>query len=67
MKVYLFRFDTNFEEAGIIITTNKGLEYAKEKALELGAWDVNDFTELDTMKEGVYTSVNFRIEGIIEN
>lgn len=35
MKTYLFRFQTNYEEAGIIITTDKGLEYAKQYALEL--------------------------------
>ena len=63
MKTYLFRFLTNYEEAGIIITTNKGLDYAKEKALYLGAWDVNDITEINTEEEGVYNSVNFNLCG----
>ena len=68
MKTYLFRFDTNYGEAGIILTTNKGLEYAKEKALWLGAWDTNDIVEIDIVTEGTYVSVSYggNIQGILK-
>lgn len=59
MKIYLFRFQTNYEEAGIIITTDKGLEYAKQYALELGAWDTNDVVIINTTTEGVVERINF--------
>lgn len=64
MITYLFKFQTNYEEAGILITTSKGLEYAKEIAFnQLGAWEVDDVTIIDNKEEGVYTSVNFNISG----
>jgi len=62
MKVYLFKFDTNYGEAGIIVTTVLGLEHAKKLALEQGAWDTNCITELSP-KEGAITSVNFGVQG----
>ena len=33
MKTYLVTFQTNYEEAGIIITTSKGEDFAKEAAM----------------------------------
>ena len=59
MKTYLFRFDTNYETAGIIITTAKGLDYAKKLADEKGAWDFNDITIIDTETEGFIDFINF--------
>ena len=61
MKVYLFRFDTNYEEGGIIITTDKGLEYAKEQADILGAWHTNEVIIIDTETEGAIDTVNYRV------
>lgn len=66
MITYLFKFQTNYEEAGILITTAKGLDYAKEIVFnQLGAWEINDVTIIDNKEEGVYTSVNFNISGKI--
>lgn len=59
MKTYLVKFQTNYEEAAIIITTDKGIEYAKERALYLGAWDGCEIEEINTADEGVYCSVNY--------
>lgn len=59
MKTYLFRFDTNYGTAGIIITTAKGLDYAKKLADERGAWDFNDITIIDTKTDGFIDFVNF--------
>jgi hypothetical protein len=59
MKTYLVKFQTNYEESAIIITTDKGMQYAKERALYLGAWDGCDIEEVNTVEEGIYCSVNF--------
>ena len=59
MITYLFKFDTNYEEAAIIVTTEKGLDYAKEKAKELGAWYTSDVTIIDTLTEGATLKVNY--------
>ena len=59
MKTYLITFLTNFEEAGLIITTDKGIEYAKSRAEYLGAWDGYSIKEINTIDEGAYCSVNF--------
>jgi hypothetical protein len=59
MKTYLITFLTNYEEAGLIITTDKGLKYAKSRAEYLGAWDDYSIKEINTTEEGVYYSVNF--------
>ena len=59
MKTYLITFLTNYEEAGLIITTDKGIEYAKSRAEYLGAWDGYSIEEINTTDEGAYCSVNF--------
>lgn len=59
MKTYLAKFQTNYEEAAIIITTSKGIDYAREKALELAVWDGIEIEEINTEEEGVFCSVNF--------
>ena len=59
MKTYLFTFQTNYEEAGIIITTSKGLDYAKKLATEKGAWNTNSWKIIDTTKEDFITTVNY--------
>ena len=59
MKTYLITFLTNYEKAGLIITTDKGIEYAKSRAEYLGAWDGYSIEEINTTEEGVYYSVNF--------
>lgn len=61
MKTYLFRFQTNYGEAGIIIVTSSGLEWAKGWALKMGAWDVNDVEEINAEEEHFLALVNFKI------
>lgn len=58
MKTYLITFLTNYEEAGLIITTDKGIEYVKSRAEYLGAWDGYLIEEINTTDEGTYCSVN---------
>jgi hypothetical protein len=57
MKMFLFKFDTNYEEAGIIVVANT-LEKAIEIADKKGAWYTNNVEEL-TMTTGFTASVNF--------
>ena len=59
MKTYLITFLINYEEAGLIITTNKGIEYAKSRAEYLVAWESYSIEEINTTEEGVYCSINF--------
>ena len=59
MKTYLITFSTNYEEAGLIITTDKGIEYAKSRAKYLGAWDGYSIKEINTTEEGAYCRINF--------
>lgn len=59
MKTYLAKFQTNYEEGAIILTTSKGLEYAKEKIDKLGAWPGFSIEEINTKEEGVFCSANF--------
>lgn len=59
MKTYLITFSTNYEEAGLIITTDKGIEYAKSRAEYLGAWHDYSIKEINTTEEGAYCCINF--------
>lgn len=59
MKTYLITFETNYGESGIIITTDKGIEYVKKQAEPLGAWDAYSIEEINTTEEGSFCYVNF--------
>lgn len=59
MEIFLIKFMTNYEEAALIITTDKGIKYAKSRAEYLGAWEGYTIQKINIKNEGEFCSVNF--------
>lgn len=55
MKTYIFRYSTNYN-LGVVVVNAESLDEAKEYAKKVGAWDTNDYTEIDSSKEGIIIS-----------